>query len=306
MLDDFEYVGTDPINPENGVRIGGTCATFMLQREKKGKEDHAHYDASWDEVVSFDVCDVHYCKNNSTWPLDEELPKGFEPIDSAGIVYLYNLPHGRAFFPIWSIIPLEDVPEVRELIEARLRRPYLPGLAHHGTAAAVKYIIERCEVIERIDSNWYDWTKKGRQARPNPKFRERAPDYVYCKEGMALDLYGTGEQLEQMATFWPWRLIKRAFADHEEFSVRYQWKDDAYVFSQQVLEDDERKRFAEAAENALQLYNSSENVEELLLIRPWSFPSRFHRTWDKLEPLSCKASRNAFPPIHDFTEEDRS
>ncbi|MHA2235338.1 MAG: hypothetical protein ACXABH_08420, partial [Candidatus Thorarchaeota archaeon] len=85
--------------------------------------------------------------------------------------------------------------------------------------------------------------------------------------------------------------------------VRYQWKDDTYIFRQQVLKDDQRLEFTQAAESALDSYNSSDDVDEMLMIRPWSFPSRFHRTWDKLEAFSSKASRNRFPPIYDFKED---
>ena len=302
-LHDAEYIGNDPFNEKNEIQIGSEEVRFFLERQQKGRKYYAQYDAPWNEVVSYDVCEVHYCKDDLTWPLHEEIPDGFDPIDSAGIVFLFTVPEGRSFFPIWCIIPLEDVPKARAAIDNQLGRPSLPGLAHHGTAAAVKYILDNCEIVERVRGQWYDWVKKGRQASPNTKFRERGPDYVYCKEGMAIDFYGAGEQLEQMSLFWPWRLIRRIFPDDEELSVRYQWSDEAYVYSQQVLEQEERARFAKAAEKALSLYQSSDDVAEILFVRPWSFPSRFHRTWDKLEPLSSKASRNKFPPIHDFDEE---
>ncbi len=303
-LPDAEYTANDPFNENNEIQIGSELIRFFLEREKKGRKYYQQYDAKLSEVVSYDVCEVHFCKSDLTWPLHEQIPEEFETLDTAGLVFLYTVLEGAAFFPVWCLIPLEDVPEARNAIEENLNRPHLPGLAHHGTAAAVKYILDNCEIVERISGEWYDWGKRGRQYKPNPKFRERGPDYVYCKEGMAIDFYGAGEQLEQMSAFWPWRLIRRVFPDHDELSVRYQWNDDAYVYSQQVLENEDRARFVDAAEKAMKLYHSSEDVRELLFIRPWSFPSRFHRTWDKLEPLSSKASRNKFPPIYDFVEED--
>ena len=303
-LPDLEYTGVCPHSEKlHELQINKDTARFILPREKKRKQYSALYDAEWDEVISFDVSEVHFAEGGETWPIDEELPEKFEPIATAGIVFLFMMPFGKEVFPIWSTIPVEDVPTVRSWIEKRLDRPSLPGLAHHGTSAAVKYILDHCEVYDRIKAEWNDWTRKGRQDKPNPKFRERPPDYVYCKEGMAIDFYGAGEQIEQMSTFWPWRRIKRVFADDQEYVVRYQWYEDAYVFSQQVLDDDARHRFADAAESALEAYNAAEDVAEYLLIRPWSFPARFHRTWDKLEPFSSKASRNRFPPIHDFEEE---
>jgi len=302
-LPDIEYIGIDPFDDRQELQINPEYARFILPREKKRKEYQALYDANWQEVISFEVCEVNYCSDDKTWPLNEELPDGYDPIRTAGMLYLYLMPFGRAVLPIWTTIPVEDVPTVRDLVEERLERPSLPGLAHHGTAAAVKYMTDHCEVLSRHRAQWYDWAKKGRQAKPNKKFRERGPDYVFCKEGMAIDLYGTGEQLEQMSTFWPWKLIRRIFPDDHEFSIRYQWYEDSYLYQQQVLDNDERRRICEDAEKALEIYQSSDDVDQLLLIRPRSFPSRFHRSWDELEALSSKASRNRFPPIFDFTED---
>jgi hypothetical protein len=303
-LSDTEYIGNCPYSKKRQeIQINPTQARFILPRQKKRKDYQAIFDAQWDEVVSYEVSEVNYCKDGETWPLDEELLEGMRPIGTVGIVFLHTVPFGRAVFPIWSIIPAEDVPTVRELIEKRLERPSLPGLAHHGTAAAVKYILDRCELYSRIQGEFYDWIKKGRMAKPNKKFRERGPDYVFCREGMAIDFYGAGEQLEQMSTFWPWRLMHRVVEDSQELSVKYQWKEDAYIFEQQVLDDEQRRIFYQEAEKALEAYRSSDDVNEYLLIRPWSFPSRFHRTWDKLEPFSSKASRNRFPPVTEFIEE---
>lgn len=302
---DTEYIGNCPFSgARQEIQINPSQARFVLPRQMKRKEYQAIFDANWNEVVSYEVSEVHYCKDGETWPIGETLLEGMKPIGTAGIVFLHTVPFGRAVFPIWTTIPTEDIQTVSELIERRLDRPSLPGLAHHGTAAAVKYILDRCEVYSRIRGEFYDWVKKGRMAKPNKKFRERGPDYVFCREGMAIDFYGAGEQLEQMSTFWPWRLVHRIVLDNEEFSVKYQWKEDAYIFEQQVLDDDQRLVFVREAEKALDAYESSEDVNEFLLIRPWSFPSRFHRTWDKLEPFSSKASRNRFPPITDFLEDN--
>ncbi|MFW9846170.1 MAG: hypothetical protein ACFFD6_05455 [Candidatus Thorarchaeota archaeon] len=303
-LPDLEYKGIDPFNDKQQLQINPEFGRFILLRQKRRKEYQAQYDARWEDVISFEVCEINHCQEDKTWPLDEDLPDGFRPIEPAGMVYLYQMPFGRAVFPIWITIPLEDVPKVRNLLEERLDRPSLPGLSHHGNAAAVKYITEQCEILSKHRAQWHDWSKRGRQAKPNPKFRERGPDYVFCKEGMAIDFYGTGEQLEQMSTFWPWRLIRTVFNDSLEFSIKYQWHEESYVYQQQVLDNEERKKIAEDAQKALDIYKSSEDVDEVLAIRPRSFPSRWHRTWDKLEAFASKASRNPFPPIYDFIEDE--
>ncbi|MHA1136436.1 MAG: hypothetical protein ACTSSE_08120 [Candidatus Thorarchaeota archaeon] len=304
-LPDIEYIGTCPVSEKrHELQINPEYARFILPREKKRKGYQAVFDAKWKEVISYEVSEVHLNKNGETWPIGEDfVDDKFKPIDTVGIVFLYMMPFGRAVFPIWTTIPIEDVRTVRGMIEERLERPHLPGLAHHGTSAAVKYILDHSEELSRVRAEWNDWLKKGRMAKPNEKFGERGPDYVYCKEGMAIDFYGTGPQLEQMSTFWPWRIMKRVFKDDEELCVRYQWHEDAFTFNQQVLDDEPRKVFSQAAEAALETYNAADDVDEFLMIRPWSFPSRDHRTWDKLEAFSSKASRNRFPPIHDFQED---
>jgi hypothetical protein len=302
-LPDLEYLGIDPFDEKQELQINPELARFILPREKRRKKYTAEYDANWDEVISYEVCEVHYCKDDKTWPLNEELPDDFQPIGKAGMLYLFTMPFGRAVFPVWVTFPLEDITTVKEILKKRLEQPSLPGLAHHGTAAAVRYIVDNCEVISKHRAQWYDWSKRGRQAKPNKKFRERGPDYVFCKEGLAIDLYGTGAQLAQMSTFWPWRLIHSIFNDSYEFSIKYQWHEDAYTYQQQVLDNDERRRIYEDAQRALDIYNSSDDVKEVLLIRPRSFPSKFYKSWDKLEAFSSKASRNRFPPIYDFIED---
>jgi hypothetical protein len=300
---DFEYTGEDPHSSEpDKLQIGSDGARFILPRKKRRKSYTALFDTSWDEVISFECCEVHYCTDDLSWPLNEDLPNGYESIASAGLLFLYLMPFGQANFQIWSHFPVEDVPTVRELVEHYLNRPSLPGLAHHGTSAVVKYMYENSEILGRKTANWHDWAKKGPTSKPNPKFRERPPEYIYCKEGMAIDFYGGGEQLEQMATFWPWRVVNSILLG--EYEVLYKWHEDSYVFRQQVWVEKDREEFHSLAKSALDAYNAAKDVDELLLIRPWSFPSRLHRTWDKLEPFSSKASRNSFPPIYNFTETD--
>jgi hypothetical protein len=89
----------------------------------------------------------------------------------------------------------------------------------------------------------------------------------------------------------------------DDYHILYQWYDDFYVFRQQVWDKDERRVLLEVAKRALSSYQTSDGGPELLVIRPWSFPSYFHSTWEKLEPFLSKASRNGFPPIYDFEEE---
>ncbi|RLI53098.1 MAG: hypothetical protein DRP09_16515, partial [Candidatus Thorarchaeota archaeon] len=193
---------------------------------------------------------------------------------------------------------------VQNTLSEYLERPPVPGLAHHGNAAVVKYMVDHCTVLSRVKTEWHDWIKTGPLlGKPRKKrWRERGPDYVFCEEGMAIDFYGAGEQLEQMSTFWPWRVISTMIIDG--YQILYQWYDDNYVYRQQVWDKEQRAEILKAAKNALKVYRSKEGIPEVLIIRPWTFPSRFYRTWDKLEPLTSKASRNRFPPILDFDEED--
>ena len=300
-LTDFEYTGDDPFSTEPGrIQLGESGIRFDLPRTKRKKKYRVLFDAKWSEVVSFECCEINYCQDDKSWPLREELPADFKSIGEAGLLFMYLIPDDEAHFQIWGSIPLEDVPTVQNLVEKYSTRPSLAGLAHHGTAAAVRYMINNCEIIHRRTAKWHDWAKKGVSTTPQEKLKEKAPEYVYCKEGMAIDFYGANVQLEQMATFWPWRLIKEILL--AEYELHYRWHEDYYTFYQQVWDEEERHEFYHEANDALQIYHSSEDATELLQIRPWSFPSKFHRSWDKLDPFSSKASRNGFPPIFDFEE----
>ena len=303
-LTEFQYVGVDPYSETVGeLKIGPKGVRFVLPRQKKGRTYQALFDVEWPEVISFECCEVSYCKDEKSWPLEEELPDGYKAIGPAGMFFVYAMPYGEAEFQVWAFIPKSDVQTVKETAEKYLETPSLSGLAHHATAAAVRYVVNHCEILSRHETEWNDWLHKGPTTRPREKkWRERGASYIFCKEGMAIDLYGTGEQLEQMSTFWPWRRVKNILIDDVE--ILYQWHEDSYVYRQQVWKEEPRKSILSAAEDALNVYRSSKDVPQVLLIRPWSFPSCLHRSWDHLEPFASKASRNRFPPIYDFEEKD--
>ncbi|MHA1907922.1 MAG: hypothetical protein ACW98Y_11550 [Candidatus Thorarchaeota archaeon] len=299
----YEYVGKDPYSKKPDiVAYNSEGVRFILNRTKRKKSYTEVFDIEWSEVISFECCEVSYGKDDKSWPLDEEQVDDIDFIGEAGMVFFFIMIESNTF-QIWSYIPHEDVIQVRNAIEEYVGRPQLPRLAHHGNSAAVKLILDSCSVRERIRTTWHDWIKTGpRLGKPREKkWRERGPDYVFCEEGLAIDFYGAGEMLEQMSTFWPWRLISNIMID--DYHILYQWFDDTYVFRQQVWDKEERRKLLEVAKDAYSSYHASDEVEEFLSIRPWSFPSYFMSTWEKLEPLLCKASRNRFPPIFDFVEE---
>jgi hypothetical protein len=299
-----EYVGRHPYEAsKNELRITADGAHFSLKREKRFRTYTTDYDVAWDDVISYESCDVMLCEDDKSWPTDEPLPEDFQPIAEAGMLFIFLMPTENEFFQIWAYIPGEDTARVGDLAEKHLGRPQLPRLAHHATAAAVKYMLEHVTVAHSFDTKWHDWLRKGPNKKPRGgKWRERGPTYVFAEEGMAIDFYGGGFQLEQMSAFWPWRYVEEIYLDGD--FICYQWYDEIYTFRQQVFEKDSRKEILRAAQDTLEAYESKTEVDQFLLIRPWSFPSRFHRTWDKLEPFASKASRNGFPPIYDYEEEE--
>ena len=302
-LTDFRYSAEDPYSKGEGeIKLGPEGARFVLPRERRKRSYTAVYDLKWSEVISYECSPVQFCKDDLSWQLEEKLPKGYKPVGNVGMLFVFLRTIEGAFFQVWGFFPESDVTHVTDLIVQYIRRPSVPGLAHHATAAPVRYILNECKVLSRFQAHWHDWLHTRSTVQPREKLRERGPNYIFCKEGMAIDFYGTGEQLEQMSTFWPWRIMNDIFS--VDLEIMYQWYEDAYTFRQQVWDDKERQEFLSAAKEALQVYHSSEDVNEYVQIRPWSFPSRFHRTWDKLEPFACKASRNFFPPIFNFDEED--
>ncbi len=261
------------------------------------------FELKWPEVVSYDCCKVNICKDEKSWPADEELPPDYHVIGQAGMLFVYLMIERQADFQIWSYFPSEDVDIVKELAERYIGAPLTPGLAHHGTAAVVRYVVNHCNVLSTFKTDWTDWLHKSPNApmsSPREKLREIGPTYWFCLEGMGIDFYGASEQLEQMSTFWPWRIINNIFLD--DIEVSYQWFEDTFIYRQQVWEKELRDAILAGALEALKAYRSSDDVKQVLTIRPWSFPSSLHRSWDNLEPFGCKASRNRFPPIYDFEE----
>lgn len=301
---DFDYEGSSPQSKLLSVtKLGPNGARFIVTR-KKGRQFHeVTLDVEWSEVISFETCEVNIGKDEKSWPLDEDLPSKFNVMGPAGMLFLFLKPSESTFFQIWGFIPLEDTLRVRELMQTYLEQPSLPGLAHHGTTAAVRYVVDHCNVIERHTAHWHEWLRRGPIYKPKEKLREKGPDYVFCKEGMAIDFIGASAELEQMSVFWPWRVMEDISVVDRE--ILYRWEHSAYTFRQLVWDDERRNRIFKEATDAFELYCTSEHVKELPLIKPWSFPSSFHETWDDLDPFSSKASRIAFPPI-DGLETDPS
>ena len=295
----WDYIGISPYSKERAeFKLNSEEVEFLLPRKKRGRSYSVVFTAKWYEIVSYDCSEIVLCKDDNTWPLNEDLPLDYKEIGPAGIFFAFLRAGGEAFFQIWSIIPLEDVPRVREFAQEYLGQPPVPGLAHHGTTAAVKYILNRSEVLHRIRLNWYDWIKAGPSTTPREKFQEVNPELVICKEGMAFNFEGASPKLKQMSTFWPWRLIKTiTVLDDEVPQIAYIWHEDSYTFQQQVWDDEERKAILEKVTGALEAYKEDETIEEFVLVRPWSFPSVYHDTWDDLQPFASKASRDGFPPI---------
>jgi len=302
-LSDFEYVGEDPFSDTpDRIAIGVQGIRFVLNRTKKRKSYQTVYNLTWEEIISFECAEVNYGKDGKSWPIHEDPVEDLNVIGPAGMAFFFLMPKVPGILQIWSFIPLEDARQVRELVEKYAGRPQLPGLAHHGNAAAVRYMIEKCTVRERHETTWHDWVKTGPLlGKPRKKFREKGPDYVFCEEGLGINFYGAGEMLEQMSTFWPWRVIENIMLD--DYTILYKWFDDSYVFRQQVWDKDQRRTILDAAQRALASYQSSDDISENLMIRPTSFPSYFYTTWEKLDPLSSKASRNGYPPVYDFVED---
>ncbi|MFW9908726.1 MAG: hypothetical protein ACFFEF_09140 [Candidatus Thorarchaeota archaeon] len=297
---DWDIICADPYSSEQAeLRMNSEQIDFILPRKKKGRSYRVVFNVKWDEIVSFDCSEVMYCKDEMTWPLGEPLPKGYKEIGPAGIFFAFLRAADQAFFQIWAIISKEDIPRVIEYAEEKLGRKNVPGLAHHGTTGVVKYVLERCEVIDRIRLHWHDWISAGPSTKPRDKFQEKDPELVLCREGMAFVL-GDSSKLKQMSTFWPWRLIREITLMADEVpQIAYIWHEDSYTFTQQVWDDNERNDILQRVKSAHQAYLQDDTISELRLIRPWSFPSVSHDTWDDLKPFVSKASRDGFPPIEE-------
>ncbi|MBS3795940.1 MAG: hypothetical protein KGY80_13635, partial [Candidatus Thorarchaeota archaeon] len=129
-----EYVGRHPYEAsKNELRITADGAHFSLKREKRFRTYTTDYDVAWDDVISYESCDVMLCEDDKSWPTDEPLPEDFQPIAEAGMLFIFLMPTENEFFQIWAYIPEEDTARVGDLAEKHLGRPQLPRLAHHAT-----------------------------------------------------------------------------------------------------------------------------------------------------------------------------
>lgn len=300
----WDIISVHPYSEERAeLRMNAEQIDFILPRKKRGRPYNVIFNVKWNEIVSFDCSPINYCKDDLTWPINEPLPKKYSEIGPAGIFFLFLRAGGEAFFQIWAIIPQEDIESVTAYAEEHLGRHNVPGIAHHGTTGAVNYMLDHCEVIDRVRLHWHDWIKKGPSVEPREKFAEIGPELVICKEGIAFNFSGASSKLEQMSTFWPWRLLRTVTPLQDETpQIAYVWYEDSYTFTQQVWADDERNDLLQRIRSAHEAYQNDDSIRELRLIRPWSFPSVDHETWDNLQPFASKASRDGFPPIEEPTE----
>ncbi|MFW9786363.1 MAG: hypothetical protein ACFFE2_06825 [Candidatus Thorarchaeota archaeon] len=298
---EFDYEGISPHKEQPGeLKLGPNGARFIFSHKKRRRSYDVAFDVKWSEVISFDAPEVIVCKDVKSWPLNEDLPDNYKPLGQAGMVFLFMRRPDGMFFQYWAFIPLEDTSRVRTLIQDYLERPSLPGLAHHGTTAAVRYVLDHCTIIERHAAIWHEWLRRGPVYQPNKKRREKGPDYVFCKEGMAIDFFGANSELEQMSTFWPWRVMEGISKEDRE--ILYRWSDGDYIYRQLVWDEERRNRILTGAKEVFELYGTLEHVGIYPVIRPWSFPSSFPDTWEKLEAFSSKPSRIGFPPTHGLDE----
>jgi hypothetical protein len=303
---DWDIISTNPYSEKKAeLRMNAEQIDFVLPRKKRGRSYNVVFNVKWDEIVSFDCSPITYCQKELTWPAAEPLPEKYDAVGQAGIFFLFLRAGGEAYFQIWAIVPQEDIRKITEYTEERLGRGNVPGLAHHGTTGVVNYILDRCEIIDRIPLHWHDWIKRGPSTKPREKFMEIDPELVLCKEGMAFDFSGASSKLKQMSTFWPWRLLRTITAMEDEVpQIAYVWHEDNYTFTQQVWDDKERDNILQKVRSVHEAYQSDNSIRELRLIRPWSFPSVYHDTWDNLEPFVSKASRDGFPPVEEVSEDE--
>ncbi|NHI88632.1 MAG: hypothetical protein EAX87_03855 [Candidatus Thorarchaeota archaeon] len=302
---DWEISSVNPYSKERAeLRMNADQIDFILPRRKRGRSYNVVFNVKWDEIISFDCSQIIYCKDELTWPAEEPLPKKYVEIGPAGIFFLFLRAGGEAFFQIWAIVPQSDIEKITEFAQEQLSRQNVPGLAHHGTTGVVNYILDRCEIIEKIPLHWHDWIRSGPSTKPREKFMEIDPELVICKEGMAFNFAGASSKLKQMSTFWPWRVIREIAPLKDEVpQIAYIWHEDNYTFTQQVWDDSERNEILMKVKTAHEEYQKDDSIKELRLIRPWSFPSVFHDTWDNLKPFVSKASRDGFPPIEEIIED---
>ncbi|MFX0096217.1 MAG: hypothetical protein ACFE7E_00485 [Candidatus Hodarchaeota archaeon] len=275
---------------------------FPRKRKLRSAEEF-HVNLKWKDISSYEVLEVLFDSGKNSCPINEQPPKGFKSEGKSGEFFVFGFIEEETWFAMNVFFPLKDISIVKRMMKKYTGRPPIPGLAHYGNLAIVKYIIDHCNILGKYEISIDDFVYSSRLVKQSGlmemslklKKDEQSPFFYVCSEGLGI-LFTKDNKIgfQQSSTFWPWSKIEEVF-EHKGAIVGFKWKDEPYRFGQLVSDEDLRNDILEKCNKALSEYNPKLHTWDVF-IRPNSFPSRYTDTWFVLEPMGCKASRDGFPP----------
>ena len=285
-------------------RLTTNRVEIMFPRKRKLRStEEVHFNLKWKNISSYEVLEVLFDSEKNSCPANEQPPKGFESEGKSGEFFVFGFFKEETWFAMNVFFPLKDVSKVKRMMKKYTDRPPIPGLAHHGNLAIVKYILDHCNVLGKYEISRDDFVYSSKLVKQSGlmalslKLKKDEPNPVFyvCSEGLGI-LFTKDNKIgfQQSSTFWPWSKIEEVF-EHKGAIVGFKWKDEPYRFGQLVSDEDLRNDILEKCNKALSEYNPKLHTWDVF-IRPNSFPSRYTDTWFVLEPMGCKASRDGFPP----------
>lgn len=284
------------------LTTNGIAIMFPRKRRFRSAEE-VHFNLLWKNISSYEVLEVVFDSVKNSCPSDEEPPKDFRTNGKMGEFFVFGFAKDETWFAMNVFFPLKDRPEIEKIMRRFSGRSPIPGLAHHGNLAVVKYVLDRCNILGKYEISIEDFIYSSRLVKQSGldqmslklKGDEPGPIFYVCAEGFGI-LFTKDHMvgLQQGSTFWPWSKIEEVF-EHKGAIIGFRWKDEPYRFGQLVSDDDMRREILEKCNQALSKYNPKLHTWDVF-IRPNSFPSRYTDTWFALEPMGCEASRNGFPP----------
>lgn len=277
---------------------------MMLPRKRKLRStEEIHFNLKWKNISSYEVLEVLFDSGKDSCSPSEQPPEGFKSVGESGEFFVFGFLEEETWFAMNIFFPLKDVSRVKRLMKKYTGRPPIPGLAHYGNRAIVKYIIDHCNVLRKYEISIDDFIYSSNLVKQSGimgmslklKKDEPSPAFYVCSEGLGI-LFTKDNKIgfQQSSTFWPWSKIEEVF-EHKGAVVGFKWKDEPYRFGQLISDDDLRDDILEKCNKALAEYDPKLHAWDVF-IRPNSFPSRYTDTWFVLEPMGCKASRDGFPP----------
>ena len=289
--------------PARKMVFGSNLAEISIPQKRKFRGVLYHkFRIHYDKVKSYEVIPVKAAADRASYPLD----KPQIGLKELGEIFLFGFNNDETdWYAFDAFIPKEEVRDVAKILLEKVKRPQLKGITHYGNLAAIKYVMDQCEIVYEYKIELTDWVKGSQFMRPArgkyekyvPKKDESTPPTVSIfKEGIAQIFEARDPPiLQQMSTFWPWNLISKV--TEKDNKLKIEWYDKTYAYEQLISDSAVREKIIKICIDCLES-SKNKKYQYAHFIRSNSFPSRYETSWYNLEPFGCDASRSGLPPVN--------